>query len=193
MKYFTSAQWAQNWNMSRGDMEQGLMELGYQYLDVLGNLTWRPTRKGKDHMKKSWNPFNKTLRWDFEAFFDVAKHYGRKTRRYFYCPECGDLLNHQYGFEPSMDKWVCKKCGLVNDLADEFRQAKKLEQKYKDILSGEAPKQPNTKVPEVLCKCSKCGWEAYEIDEVNVIFGFIKTEDGKVIPHKECKSCRRKQ
>lgn len=193
MKYFTSAQWVQNWNMSRGDMEQGLMELGYQYLDVLGNLTWKPTRKGKDHMKKSWNPFDKTLRWDFEAFFDVAKHYGRKTRSYFYCSRCGDLLNHQHGFEPSVDRWMCEKCGDVTDLVLESRDANELAEKYKGLLGGTRQKPLQPKVPEVLCKCPKCGWEACEIDEVNVIFGFVKTEDGKLIPHTECKSCRRKQ
>lgn len=192
MKYFTTAQWAQIWNMSMGDMEQGLMELGYQILDTTGNLTWKLTEKGRAHAKKSRNPFDKTLRWDFEAFFDVAKHFGRKTRSYFYCPECGDYLNHQHGFEATMDKWVCKKCGLVNDLTDEYERAKELEQKYRDILSGEVPKQADAIVPEVLCKCSKCGREAYDIDEINVIFGFIKAKDGKLVPHTECKACRKK-
>ena len=78
MNYFTTAQWAQTCDMSMGDIEKCLMELGYQTLNTLGQLKWKLTEKGMNYAKKSMNPFNPTLRWNFEALFDAVKHYGKK-------------------------------------------------------------------------------------------------------------------
>jgi len=139
MKYLTTAQWAQTRDMSMGDLEECLMELGYQVLDTEGELMWRLTLKGRQHAKVSWNIFNRSIRWDMDAFFDAVKHYGRKTRRYFYCTECGDYMNNQNGFDTTMDKWVCKKCGHVNELAYAFHNANELAEKYKDVLRSSSP------------------------------------------------------
>lgn len=190
MKYFTTAQWAQSRDMSMGEIEECLMELGYQTLDTVGQLKWRLTPKGQACAKTSFNPFNHGLRWNFEAFFEVVKHYGRKKRKYFYCSGCGNYLNGQHGFDINMDKWVCNECGYVNDLAYEFQSANELAEKYKDVLIKGKAKLEQPKNPDVHWKCSTCGREAYDIDEINVIFGFTQTVENKLSPQKECKACR---
>lgn len=192
MKYNTAAQWAQTRDMSMGDIEECLMELGYQTLDIHNQLRWRLTEKGRAHAKKSLDIFNRSIRWDFDAFFDVVKHYGRKKRVYFYCSNCGGYMNAQSGFDTNMDKWVCKECGCVNDLAYEVQCANELAAKYKDVLRGSKPEAEQMEKSDVHWKCPECGREAFDIDEINVIFGFAQTSEGKLIPQKECKACRGK-
>ena len=123
--------------------------------------------------------------------FDAVKHYGRKTRRYFYCTKCGDYMNNQNGFDTTMDKWVCKECGHVNELTYVFHNANELAEKYKDVLGSPAPKQ-QAKGAEIHWNCPECGRGAFEIDEINVMFGFVHTEEGKLEPWTNCKECRHK-
>ena len=35
----------------------------------------------------------------------------------YFCPNCGAVLNNQYGFDPSCGTWTCTKCGthLMDD------------------------------------------------------------------------------
>lgn len=35
----------------------------------------------------------------------------------YYCPHCGDILNHQHGFDPALGVWTCTNCGqqLMDD------------------------------------------------------------------------------
>ena len=190
MKYFTTAQWAQIRDMSMGDIEECLMELGYQTLDTTEQLRWRLTPKGQTHGKKSWNLWDHTLRWDFDAFFDAVKYYGRKTGRYFYCPKCGDYLNNQHCFDVNMDKWECKQCGLVIDLVNEVKCANLLAQEHKSVIRSSGPETQKKEVLDVQWKCSKCGRIAYSFDEISAMFGFVKTAEGKLNAQSECKKCR---
>lgn len=194
MNYFTTAQWAQIRDMSVGDMEECLMERGYQTLDTRGGqMRWRLTEKGLRHAKKSWNPFNQTICWDFEALFDVVKYYGRKTRRYFYCEECGAYMNDQNGFDTTMDKWVCKSCGVVNDLAYVANHAAKI--KHGDMVVSDATVVESLQKETMALnwKCPKCSREAHDVDEIISVFGFLKTPEGKLMPQKYCKECRGKK
>ena len=42
-------------------------------------------------------------------------------------------------------------------------------------------------------KCSRCGREAYGIDEIICLFGFKKSENHDLIPYSCCKRCREKK
>lgn len=117
MKKVSVAKWAQTRDISIEEINNCLEELGYQVQATgKGRTKWKLTEKGQRYARFSVNPLSRQILWDIDAFFDVLKLQGKKTREYFYCDECNAYLGYQYGFEPNMNKWVCKKCGCVNKL-----------------------------------------------------------------------------
>ena len=115
-----------------------------------------------------------------------------KNGRYFYCPECGDYLNEQSTFSSTMDKWTCKSCGCVSDLAHESFCANELAKKYEGVLGKAKKEYGESGSTAIHWQCSRCQRVANDIDEINVIFGFVRTNDGKLKPQKICKMCRSK-
>jgi len=47
----------------------------------------------------------------------------------YYCPKCGAILNDQDGFDPDLESWICKECGM--HLFDESVYSGEL---YEDVL-----------------------------------------------------------
>ena len=41
----------------------------------------------------------------------------------------------------------------------------------------------------IVLKCPICKKEAYGVDEINLLFGFDKNENGDIVPNKNCKQC----
>lgn len=168
--------WAKTLSMSPDEYNELLGELGYQ-TKVKSQESGRPakwslTEKGLKHIKVSKNPFNRVILWDLDAHFQVHKLVGKKTQTYMFCDKCDAYLNTQSGFNFGLKKFVCEKCGHINDtvyLPEEFQNAE-----Y-----------------EVYQKCPECGKAAKNIDEIIVLFGFQQTEDG-LQPYSLCKECRQK-
>ena len=114
------SRWSQSLGFTEPELNAYLEELGYQKRITSGGKTaWSITSRGARHGRMSRNPFRKVPLWDFEAFFQAVKLRGKKTGQYYYCENCNDYLSNQYGFEFGMKKWVCKKCGVVNELCYE--------------------------------------------------------------------------
>lgn len=115
--YLPASRWSQTFNFTEHEFNECLEELGLQrrVLDK-GGVHFDVTRRGARHSRMSRNPFNRVILWDFDAFFQALKLKGKKSGEFHYCDMCGDYLSDQYGFEFSMKKWVCKKCGYVNEL-----------------------------------------------------------------------------
>ncbi|MBQ7918740.1 MAG: hypothetical protein IJ324_02195 [Lachnospiraceae bacterium] len=128
----------------------------------------------------SRNLFCRVPLWDFQAFFEAVKLRGRKTGQYYYCEACGDYLSDQYGFEFSMKKWVCKKCGEVNELS------------YTSPAGSGSDVAKCTEL-QVSQTCPVCGKRADGMDEMIAVFGFEKDISGHIVPKEVCKSCRGKE
>lgn len=135
--------------------------------------------RGARHSRMSCSPFKRVIRWDFDAFFQALNLKGKKSGEFHYCDKCGDYLSDQHGFEFSMKKWVCKKCGYVNEL------------EYKPhITEKEGTTLEEMKAVESICqKCPTCGRSAMGIDELQAMFGFQKDERGRIVAKEVCKSC----
>lgn len=118
MKKATAKRWAIALKVSENEFNDYLEKINYQVKDIDDSLNeiWILTQNGKKHGRKSYNPFNNSLLWDIDAFFEVMKVRGKITRKYFYCDECGAFLSRQSGFEREMYNWVCKRCGHINKL-----------------------------------------------------------------------------
>lgn len=116
----SAKRWAQTFKMTEDEFNDYLKKLNYQiWMDVgidKKESLWHVTQKGRQHSRISMNPFHRIILWDFDAAFAVMKIKGKTSREYFYCDECDVYLPRQSGFEPSMQRWVCKKCGHVNKL-----------------------------------------------------------------------------
>ena len=81
MKKLTTAQWVQTQEFSMGQMEEYLVELGYQTLDTSnGRICMKLTEKGKAHAKASRNPFNPGICWDFEAFLECVRLHEKRGK-----------------------------------------------------------------------------------------------------------------
>lgn len=120
MKMMSVERCAKSIGISEEDFNEYLKKLKYQ-IQVLDDskdmkTIWYMTERGRKHGRVSFNPFNREPLWDIDALFAVMKIRGKITREYFYCDDCGAFLGRQSGFDLSMQKWVCKKCGLVNKL-----------------------------------------------------------------------------
>lgn len=130
MKMISVSRWAASIGISTEEFDNYLKKLRYQVEDCVltkGTTVWCLTKRGRRHGRKSRNPFSKELLWDIDALFDVMKLRGKITRKYFYCDDCGAYISGQSGFDFSMQKWVCKKCGYVNKLyydEEDFRFGK---------------------------------------------------------------------
>lgn len=120
MKMATVERWARVMNITPVDFNEYLKKLNYQVEVKRGadgaHRVWHITEKGKQHGRVSKNPFKRILLWDFDAAFAVRKIRGKITRTCFYCDECEMYLPMQSGFDFTMQKWVCKRCGYVNKL-----------------------------------------------------------------------------
>lgn len=168
--------WAKTLSMNPDEYNELLGELGY-HTKVKSQESGRPakwslTEKGLKHIKVSKNPFNRVILWDFDAHFQVHKLVGKKTQTYMFCDKCDAYLNTQSGFNFGLKKFVCEKCGHINDTV------------Y-------LPEESQNAEYEVYQKCPECGMAAKDIDEIIVLFGFQKTEDG-LQPYSLCKECRQK-
>ena len=168
--------WAKPLSMNPDEYNELLGELGY-HTKVKSQESGRPakwslTEKGLKHIKVSKNPFNRVILWDFDAHFQVHKLVGKKKQTYMFCDKCDAYLNTQSGFNFGLKKFVCEKCGHINDTV------------Y-------LPEESQNAEYEVYQKCPECGMAAKDIDEIIVLFGFQKTEDG-LQPYSLCKECRQK-
>ncbi len=120
MKMATAERWAKSINISTDEFNEYLKKLNYQVWVDEGfdkeKMVWHITEKGRKHGRISRNPFKRIVLWDFDAAFAVVKVKGKVTKEYFYCDECDMYLPMQSGFDFSMQRWVCKRCGHVNKL-----------------------------------------------------------------------------
>ena len=115
--YLPASKWSQTFNFTESEFNECLEELGLQKrVPVKGSMRFDVTGRGARHSRMSRNPFRRVILWDFDAFFQALKLKGKKSGEFHYCDKCGDYLSDQHGFEFSMKKWVCKKCGFVNEL-----------------------------------------------------------------------------
>lgn len=129
----SAEQWAKTMSLTESEYNELLEELGY-LIRVEGNPApknglvcietgkgqiskWNLTEKGWKHVKLSRNPFKRprVLLWDFDSHFQVHKRLGKKRGTYIFCDKCDAYLNTQSGFNFSLKKFVCEKCGHVND------------------------------------------------------------------------------
>ncbi|MBR4058662.1 MAG: Sec23/Sec24 zinc finger-containing protein [Lachnospiraceae bacterium] len=154
---------------------QNLLDLVYHLQKVRSQasgkpMKWSLTEKGFKHIKMSKNPFSRVILWDFDTHFQVHKLVGKKTQTYMFCDKCDAYLNTQPGFNFGLKKFVCEKCGHINDTL------------YLPTKSLNAENN-------VYQECPKCEKTAKNIDEIIVLFGFQKTEAG-LQPYSLCKECR---
>lgn len=129
----TSERWAKTMGIAEEEYNGLLEELGY-LVRVTGdpaskeglvcverengqNIKWTLTGKGWKHARLSRNPFkcSKVLLWDFDSYFQAHKRLGKKRGTYIFCDKCDAYLNMQSGFNFALKKFVCEKCGHVND------------------------------------------------------------------------------
>lgn len=73
---------------------------------------------------------------------------------------------------------------IVGFVKDKFDAITKKDAMY--VEKGLAEKEKM-----VFVECPLCGRKAYGIDEINVIFGFIKNQRGKLEPNRCCKQCNK--
>jgi len=115
----TVEEWAGTVSVSPEEYNELLGELGYQTKVVPkiegGDVKWSLTEKGLKHIKMSKNPFKREILWDFDTHFQVHKLIGEKKQTYMFCDKCDAYLNTQPGFNFGLKKFVCEKCGHVND------------------------------------------------------------------------------
>lgn len=178
--YLPASKWSQTFHFTESEFNECLEELGLQRRVLAkGGVRFDVTGRGARHSRMSRSPFKRVILWDFDAFFQALKLKGKKSGEFHYCDKCGDYLSDQHGFEFSMKKWVCKKCGYVNEL------------EYKPhITEKEGTTLEEMKAVENICqKCPTCGRSAMGIDELQAMFGFQKDERGRIVAKEVCKSC----
>ncbi len=178
--YLPASKWSQTFNFTEQEFNECLEELGLQKrVSAKGGACFEVTGRGARHSRMSRNPLHRVILWDFDAFFQAVKLKGKKSGEYHYCDKCGDYMSDQHGFEFSMKKWVCKKCGYVNEL--EYKRPA-------GVMEATMPKEG--KSMESICqKCPTCGRSAESIDELQAMFGFQKDERGQIVAREVCKSC----
>lgn len=115
MKMYPVEHWAKTIGVTSEEFNDYLAKLNYQVLSD-ENEIWYITKQGSRYGRVSRNPFRKVNVWSIDALFSVLKIGGKITGEFFYCDKCDSYLSHQSGFETTMGRWVCKRCGHVNKL-----------------------------------------------------------------------------
>ena len=178
--HLPASKWSQTFNFTEQEFNDCLEELGLQKRITSGGSThFSVTSRGARHSRMSRNPFKRVPLWDFDAFFQAVKLKGKKSGEYYYCDKCGDYMSDQHGFEFSMKKWVCKKCGYVNELG-----YKSPADRLEEPASGEV--RTATGISQ---KCPTCGRSAEGIGELQAMFGFRKDDEGHISVKEVCKNC----
>ena len=74
----------------------------------------------------------------------------------------------------------------------ELKKIKRHEVIRKNLTSEETDYVGCTteQAPDLFLRCSCCGKEAHDIDEITVLFGYQKMENGKLSPYNYSKPCR---
>lgn len=119
MKMVTAKKWAQSMGISEAEFNEYLEKINYQVWKDAGpskTEMWHITEKGRQHSKKSRNPFVRAILWDFDTLVEVTRVRGKITKKYFYCDKCGAYLSTQSGFDFELQNWECKKCGHTSKL-----------------------------------------------------------------------------
>ena len=103
MKKNTALDWANMIDITMNEFNENLAELGYQTKNS-DDQNWLRTPKGVEHSER----FCGRIVWDMDAFFDVLKLHGKKTRAFFYCEKCGTYNKVE---EDERFNYICKACG----------------------------------------------------------------------------------
>ena len=123
MKHLSSADWAKTRGLTEQEVNRYFEELGYLAPDTTKpnrkKSRWILTEAGEKHVIKKGILFRQQLLWSIDAFFEVIKLHGKRTHQYYYCDGCSSYLRTQEGFEMTLPKWTCTKCGHENVLNDE--------------------------------------------------------------------------
>lgn len=110
MRKNTALSWANSIDITEAEFNEYLVELGYQIQNTISKK-WERTPKGMNHS----NNFFGQLYWDVDAFFDVLKLRGKRTRTYFYCDKCGSY-NRIPLEEMEWESFCCSQCGFEMQL-----------------------------------------------------------------------------
>ena len=89
----------------------------------------------------------------------------------YYCTRCGDILNHQYGFDASLGVWTCTNCGQQL-MDDEIYYGNKFEgiAWYCDKCGALLNMQQDFSDSTETWTCTNCGYKN-EISEDSIIDG----------------------
>lgn len=124
-------------------------------------------------------------KWDYAEWAKKAKETGG--------PEAYSKMLQKYGFRRGV--WVMipvciascvatykKGTQIVGFVKDKFAIVTKKDATYEE---NQLEKKENT----TFIECPLCGRKAFDIDEINVIFGFAKNELGELEVNSCCKQC----